>query len=182
MQPVAPACTAIVRTALAVVRPVFRLDFHHGIHGVAHWSRVWLHGKSLARSLDVDPRIVAWFAFLHDSQRRDDGIDKGHGARAADFAVALRRDGVLTGLDATAFEHLCEAMRLHSDGHTEHEPAIRACWDADRLDLGRVGITPNARYLCTDHGKHRDTIAYALSLTDADRARRRARRRSSPGR
>lgn len=135
----------------------------------------------LAKALDVDPRIVAWFAFLHDSQRVDDGIDEGHGARAADFAVQLRRDGAMTGLDASAFEQLCEAMRLHSDGQTENEPAIRVCWDADRLDLGRVGTRPHPRYLCTDLGRREDTIAHAVSLTAAARASRR-RRRSSPGR
>jgi len=171
------ACVTIVRTALEVVRPNFRHDYHHGIHGVAHWSRVWLHGRAIARSLDVDPRIVAWFAYLHDSQRHDDGIDRGHGSRAADFAVRLRRQGAMAELDGTAFEQLCEAMRLHSDGHTENEPAIRACWDADRLDLGRVGITPQPRYLCTDHGKAQSTIAYALTLTDVPRALRRSRRR-----
>jgi hypothetical protein len=48
-------------------------------------------------------------------------------ARAADFAVQLRRDGAMTGLDASAFEQLCEAMRLHSDGQTENAPAIRVC-------------------------------------------------------
>jgi len=168
-------CISIVRTALAVVRPRFCLDYHHGIHGVAHWSRVWLHGRRLARALDIDPRIVAWFAFLHDSQRVDDDVDEGHGARAADFAVQLREQGAITGLDATAFEQLCEAMRLHSDGHTENEPAIRACWDADRLDLGRVGIRPHPRYLCTELGRREATIAHAVSLTDAAHRSRRRR-------
>ena len=33
-------CNLIIRKALAVVRPQFRLDFSDGIHGVPHWSRV----------------------------------------------------------------------------------------------------------------------------------------------
>ena len=76
--------------------------------------------------------------------------------------MRLRKQGAITDLDGTAFEQLCEAMRLHSDGHTEHEPAIRACWDADRLDLGRVGIVPHPHYLCTDLGRDPATIAQAL--------------------
>ncbi|MGE0143601.1 MAG: HD domain-containing protein [Planctomycetota bacterium] len=172
------ACKEVLHRALAVVRPQFRLDLHHGVHGIAHWSRVWRHGRELARSLDVDPRILAWFAFLHDSQRVDEGTDPGHGERAADFAVRLRQDGILTGLSAVAFEQLCEAMRLHSDGHTEGEPAILACWDADRLDLGRVGIRPRPDRLCTALGRSTRTIVYATTLTDLAAARRRPRRRS----
>jgi uncharacterized protein len=64
-------------------------------------------------------------------------------------------------------------MRLHSDGHVEGEPALRACWDADRLDLGRVGIRPDPAYLCTNPARDPGTIAAALRRTDAARRRRR---------
>ena len=53
-------------------------------------------------------------------------------------------------LDDARFELLFEACRLHTDGHTAGDPTLLACWDADRLDLGRVGITPDPRRLCTD--------------------------------
>jgi uncharacterized protein len=162
----------IIRKALHVVRPQFRLDFAGGIHGVPHWSRVWFHGRRLAASMDINPAVLAWFAFLHDSQRHDDGIDHGHGTRAADFAVELRRDGVLTELDGRRFEQLCEAMRLHGDGHVESEPGIVACWDADRLDLGRVGITPAPARLCTPLAREPDTIARALRMSRAEAQRR----------
>jgi len=158
-----------VKKALHVVRPRFRLDLGHGIHG----SRVFWHGRALARELDVDPRLLAWFAFLHDSQRHDDGIDHGHGGRAADFAVELRQRGVLTELDRRHFEQLCEAMRLHSDGHTENEPGIVACWDADRLDLGRVGITPAPHRLCTAPAREPQRIERAVAMSCAPARRRR---------
>jgi len=154
-------CPEIVKKALHVVRPRFRLDLGHGIHGLPHWCRVFWHGRALARELDVDPRLLAWFAFLHDSQRHDDSFDPGHGGRAADFAVELRQRGVLTELDGRRFEQLCEAMRLHSDGHTESEPGIVACWDADRLDLGRVGIRPDPRRLCTEAARDPKLIEWA---------------------
>ena len=35
------------------------------------------------------------------------------------------------------------------------------CWDPDRLDLGRVGITPNPRYLCTDAAKNEQNLQKA---------------------
>jgi hypothetical protein len=113
---------SIIRKALAVVRPQFRLDFNEGIHGLPHWARVWHHGRVLAASLDVNPAVLAWFAFLHDSQRHNDRRDPEHGDRAADFAVGLRREGVIVELNDREFEQLCEAMRLHSDGHTASEP------------------------------------------------------------
>jgi uncharacterized protein len=157
---------AIVRKAIAVVRPQFRLSFADGTHGVPHWTRVWFHGRSLAASLDVNPSVLAWFAFLHDSQRHNDYTDPLHGARAADFALSLRHSGVITELATTEFEHLCEAMRLHSDGHTLAEPAIQACWDADRLDLGRVGFTPDPKRLCTAHARRPKTIREALRMSE----------------
>jgi uncharacterized protein len=166
-------CNPIIHKALRVVRPQFRLDHANGIHGVPHWSRVWFHGRALAARLGVNPQVLAWFAFLHDSQRHNDGYDPHHGARAADFAVRLRREGVISELAVHEFEHLCESMRLHSDGHTTSELAIMACWDADRLDLARVGIRPHPDRLCTAHARGRGTIDEASRL--AIGARRRTR-------
>ena len=159
-------CTRIVHKAMAVVRPQFRLHFAGGVHGLPHWSRVWFHGRALATSLDVDPAVPAWFAFLHDSQRHNDGRDPAHGARAADFAVRLRRQGVIDELDHPAFERLCEAMRLHSDGHTTGDAAVLACWDADRLDLARVGIQPEPRRLCTGAARDASTIGAAVRMAE----------------
>jgi len=73
---------------------------------------------------------------------------------------------VITELAGTEFEHLCEAMRLHSDGHTQAEPAIQACWDADRLDLGRVGFKPDLKRLCTPRAKRPKTIREALRMSE----------------
>jgi uncharacterized protein len=36
---------------------------------------------------------------------------------------------------------------------------VQACWDADRLDLGRVGIAPAPERLCTAAARER--IAWA---------------------
>ena len=163
---------AIINKALAHVRPRFRLAYRDGIHGVGHWSRVWHHGRRLAAELEVNPAILAWFAYLHDSQRWNDGHDPRHGDRAADCATLLRREGVLNELAPREFEHLCEAMRLHSDGHVEGEPAIQACWDADRLDLARVGIRPLPELLCTPEARLDARIERASRMA---RAGRRAR-------
>ncbi len=155
-------CSAIIHKALDAVCGHSPLINPRGIHGLGHWSRVWLHGRMLARELGLNPQILAWFAFLHDSRRRNDHRDPRHGQRAADFAVELRRTGVITELSPHEFEFLCEAMRLHSDGYTTGETVILACWDADRLDLARVGIVPEVPRLCTSPA--RNSIERAVRL------------------
>ena len=154
----------IIHKALAVVRPRFRLDFTCGIHGIAHWSRVWIHGRALAAALDVNPDVLTWFAYLHDSQRHNDHRDQQHGSRAADFALQLRREGVISELDDQEFEQLCEAMRLHSDGHTVGQTLVLACWDADRLDLSRAGIEPDPARLCTAPAREAARIEAAVRM------------------
>ena len=52
-------------------------------------------------------------------------------------------------------ELLEEACRAHTGGGVTADATIGVCWDADRLTLGRVGITPKARYFSTDAGRRR---------------------------
>ncbi|MFN9878378.1 MAG: hypothetical protein ACK557_07855, partial [Planctomycetota bacterium] len=87
------------------------------------------------------------FALFHDACRRNEFRDPGHGQRGGELARKLR--GSHVHLDDERFELLYEACRLHTDGLTVGEPTLLACWDADRLDLGRVGITPVAERLGT---------------------------------
>lgn len=134
------------------VRQQFRLDWH-GIHGAPHWARVRFHGVALARATNVDIRIPTYFAVLHDSQRVNDDRDPDHGLRAAEYAAWLRNRG-LVDLDDEAFGLLQQACRGHSDGLIEADLRVLVCWDADRLDLGRVGIYPDPRRLCTPLAKY----------------------------
>ena len=88
-------CAHIVHKALVVVRPQFRLDFADRIHWTAALEPGWLHGRVLAVKLDMNPGVLAWFAFPHDSQPHNDHDDSQHGQRAADFALRLPLEGVL---------------------------------------------------------------------------------------
>lgn len=119
-----------------------------GAHGVLHWARVHENGSRLAEATGADAEVVSLFALFHDSRRWNEFHDEGHGQRGGDFARSLR--GSLVHLDDSLFELLYEACRLHTDGHIVGDPILQACWDADRLDLGRVGITPRPELLCTD--------------------------------
>ncbi|NBQ41773.1 MAG: hypothetical protein EBU23_04210 [Mycobacteriaceae bacterium] len=53
-------------------------------------------------------------------------------------------------LEDAAFEQLFEACRYHTEGEFSNDVTIQACWDADRLDLGRVWIVPDPKRLGSD--------------------------------
>jgi uncharacterized protein len=119
----------------------------HGDHGVVHWARVMENGLRVAEANGGDPEVVALFALFHDARRINEYRDNGHGLRGGELARSLR--GTLIHLEDAQFDLLFEACRLHTDGLVEGDPTLLACWDADRLDLGRVGITPKPQRLCT---------------------------------
>ncbi len=131
-----------------------------GIHGTGHWARVRENGLRLAELTGAKPEVVELFAYLHDSQRLSDGFDPGHGRRAAEFAERLQ--GSLFTLADRDLELLVYACYHHSREITEAEITVQTCWDADRLDLGRIGIRPNPPYLCTAAAKKPEIIEWAF--------------------
>jgi uncharacterized protein len=149
----------ISQELLELIRSSFglRLD---GIHGEAHWARVHENGMRLAEGTGADPKIVEFFAYLHDSRRQNDGWDREHGQRAAVFVKSLS-DSLLR-LSDEKIERLVYACAYHCDGLTEAHVTVQTCWDADRLDLGRIGVRPNPRYLCTPAAKEPAMIEWAF--------------------
>lgn len=154
---------------IAQIREQFRLDWD-GIHGAPHWARVHKHGLYLCEATAADTRVVELFAFLHDSQRRNDDRDPGHGDRAAEYAVRLRGEGVFE-LDDLAMALLVAACQGHSDGRMDGEVTVQVCWDADRLDLGRVGKYPDARRLATWAAKDEEYIEQAVEWSQGSARR-----------
>lgn len=130
-----------------------------GVHGPAHWARVLENGLHLAGLTGADPEIVRLFAILHDSRRTNEGEDYDHGPDAADFARTLR--GTLIHLEDDKFELLYEACANHTNGETEADITVQTCWDADRLDLGRVWIIPDPVLLCTEQARDPKLIDWA---------------------
>ena len=121
------------------------------IHGPAHWRRVEANGLKIAAFNHASVVVVRLFAILHDSCRIDDSFEMEHGELAANYAVTLR--GRLFDLDDDSFRLLHDACRWHTHGKISSDPTIGACWDADRLDLPRVGIVPNPNLMSTEQGK-----------------------------
>ncbi len=153
---------------IQALRREFALDWS-GIHGAAHWARVRFNGLRIARVNGARSDVIECFALLHDSQRNNDGTDQLHGTRAADYVRRINRE--LLHLDAAGLDQLAYACEYHSDGLTEADTTVQTCWDADRLDLGRVGIRPSPSRLCTTHARDPDFLDAAYN-----RSRRRTRR------
>ena len=140
------------------IRAQFALDWN-GIHGAPHWARVRANGLRLAESTGARIQVVELFAFLHDSRRLNDHHDPQHGERAAAFAQTLAGEFFeLTDGDLLLLQTAC---RGHSDGHLTGDATVLTCWDADRLDLGRVGIKPRADRLCTEAAREPVLLEWA---------------------
>lgn len=130
-----------------------------GPHGVAHWARVLENGLRLAGETGANVDVVRLFAVLHDSRRINEHDDPDHGPRAAEFAGMLR--GRLFDLPEPAFLLLHRACAGHTHERTHPDVTIQTCWDADRLDLGRVGITPDPSDLGTEAARRPEMIFWA---------------------
>lgn len=121
------------------------------IHGLTHWRRVYENGLMIAKETGANIDLVELFALFHDSCRFNDGKDHNHGRRAAKWVASMRSD--FSDLPEDLFQFLLEALRDHT--HVRHTDNIHiaACWDADRLDLDRVGKTPREEFMNTEIGR-----------------------------
>ena len=121
------------------------------LHGPNHWKNVEIYGLRLCGLNGADETIIRLFAVLHDAERQNEGHDPQHGRRAADLARTL--NGTSFRLDEQRMSLLIDALSYHNDGLTSEDITIGTCWDADRMDLPRVGIKPLARLMSTHYGK-----------------------------
>ena len=124
--------------------------FDSRIHGIKHWQTVERNAHYLASFNNADKEVLSYFAYFHDCMRENEYIDKGHGPRAASFAKKHRK---LILLNDIQFKQLTDACKGHTYGERPECITINTCWDADRLDLLRVGITPDANFLHNEEAK-----------------------------
>jgi len=130
-----------------------------GTHGVAHWARVLENGRRIAEASGADPVVVDLFALFHDARRLNEGTDPDHGRRGAELARSLAP--LLPALTDAQLDRLCTACEQHTHSRTHPDATVRACFDADRLDLARVGIIPDPMRLCTDAAREPGLLAWA---------------------
>lgn len=138
---------------LSEAKKVFALNSSWTQHGPEHWLQVEKNAIMLGEQTPgCDLEVARLFALLHDCRRQNEGRDPEHGARAAAFTQELFDRGML-GLDPGRLATLKFAMTHHNGGQVSADPTIGVCWDADRLDLPRVGKTPEIELMSTDAGK-----------------------------
>ena len=147
---------------------VFKLDFYKSDHGINHWERVRIIGEHLAKYTGADPEVVYFFAYCHDVKRENEGSDPMHGFRAAEFVKGFfhLQDGAEDGdVSKKQIEQLKYACGFHcQSGAKSDDVTIQTCWDADRLDLWRVGIVPDPFFLNTEKAKEKETIEWSKRL------------------
>ena len=156
-----------LRPLIDVLRARFLLEWN-GLHGAAHWARVRSLGLRLAAGNGARADVVELFSCLHDARREDDLADPGHGPRAVELAHELR--GSCFELDRSGFELLCVAIEHHSGGSRHDDVTVQTCWDADRLDLSRIGVRPKTRLLAERTGRERELLDLAWRRGQAWRA------------
>jgi uncharacterized protein len=124
--------------------------FNSSLHGIKHWQTVERNAHYLASFNNADTEVLSYFAYFHDCMRENELIDIGHGPRGASFAKK-HRDKI--PLDDIQFKQLTDACKGHTYGERPECITINTCWDADRLDLVRVGISPKEEYLYSEEAK-----------------------------
>ena len=152
MSPLTPSLVSRILEGYAMPRT--------GVHGVAHWARVLENGRRVASlTPGADAEIVELFSIFHDARRVNEAVDFGHGRRGAALARELR--GQYFDLDDVRFSLLEYACNEHTSGKTEADPSVQVCWDADRLDLLRVGTRPRTSLLCTAAARTSELMDWA---------------------
>lgn len=122
------------------------------LHGLKHWKNVHRNGVLLMQmQSNVNPFVVIAFAYLHDCCRINNGNDESHGERALG-AIDEIRNTILKNFSNEEISLLKAACLLHTSIQKVGNPTIDICFDADRLDLDRVGIKPNPLKMATLRG------------------------------
>jgi uncharacterized protein len=148
-----------LRRVLQAVLEAYALPWN-GLHGIGHWARVLENGRRLADATGANLDVVQLFAVLHDSRRFNEGDDPDHGPRASEFASTLR--GRVFQLADSEFGLLWVACADHTHELSHPDPTIQTCWDADRLDLARVGVEPDPAYLSAATASMPDLLEWAI--------------------
>ena len=140
---------------LEIVKDNFKLDLY-GIHGIYHWQRVYKNTQILAKHYKVKSKVFELFALFHDSKRKNEYSDLSHGFRASKFVEDLieKREIVLDEDDKNRFLYAIANHTISDENNPLfNDLIVQICFDADRLDLGRIGIEPEERYMMTDFAK-----------------------------
>jgi len=82
--------------------------------------------------------------------------------RGAALARELR--GEASDLEDAEMGLLAFACEEHTNGGVDSYPTVGVYWDADRLNLWRVGIKSDPRWLSTEAARSEERIGWARDL------------------
>ena len=128
--------------------------YYSDIHGRKHYANVMAAGLELAYHYHVNPNIVKYFAYLHDSCRENENYDPWHGPRAAEYISKIQH---LINLEPDEITELKSACYYHTSAkpwdRASYSITEQVCFDADRSDISRIGIDVDPAYLFTKKAK-----------------------------
>jgi uncharacterized protein len=129
------------------------VNHNEPVHGLGHSYRVEKNGYMLSQFMNVSGTVVRIFSYLHDFCRLNDGTDPEHGLRAANHVESIR-EFIKYHLNANDREVdlIAYACKNHTDMVKSDIEIVNICFDADRLDLGRCGITLDPKLMATTLG------------------------------
>lgn len=134
----------------------FKIDFF-GDHGIKHWESVFKHSQILANHYEISSKVFELFALLHDSKREDEYQDINHGLRASVFVKELLVNDLIK-LNKQDAERLIFACANHTVKNKTNplcdDLIVQICFDSDKLDLGRVWMTPDKNRMYTSYAKY----------------------------
>ncbi len=134
----------------------FYLDLDNGVHGIDHWTRVLINGIQLSeRNKNINKNIIIAFAFFHDIKRTVEDKEPEHGYNGGRYLLKYKYKINLTKEELNTCYEAC-VDHTNVKNHTDIN--IGACWDADRLDLYRVGVMPDLDYLNLEESKNKELI------------------------
>tara|TARA_B100000749_G_scaffold279467_1_gene272292 strand:+ start:3328 stop:3921 length:594 start_codon:yes stop_codon:yes gene_type:complete len=122
----------------------YRFDLMESEHAMLHWGRVIENGFWLAEKNGANKNVIIAFGIFHDCRRENEFDDPEHGPRGGEFLHSFADKINMTKGELSKAVEACKGHThiLHTD-----DIDIATCWDADRLDLMRVGIFPELKYL-----------------------------------
>jgi len=140
---------------LNIIKQDFKLNLY-GYHGIYHWQRVFLNTQKLAKYYNVQSEVFELFSILHDSKRENEHLDINHGKRASEFVKKLIEEKYIK-LNTRDEEQLIYACANHTKPDVTNpfynDIIVQICFDADKMDIGRVGIVPDEKYFLTQYAK-----------------------------
>jgi hypothetical protein len=140
--------------------------FHDScIHGVDHMARVFILQELICDQLEakggvVNREAVRWGAMTHDVGRLDDGLDREHGQRSAQWI----KEYLSEQMSPELLDTVTYIVHWHVPADNEAPvmtTELKVLKDADALDRVRLGdLNPN--YLRTDAARYVIEVAENL--------------------